>query len=181
MDFNDVFGSLDIKYCIYFFYLSMFGIISSVGLLVFGLIYMKYMSIYFYYIILFFIIYFQNRLLYNMCLNNKKILESLSEVTTSMNKVDKYQTDCRMSKRPMAFNCPVCGEKPFCTSTGWTCKTMWTLDNLLLPANGHCLEPWYLEQKNAWYKKDGRDWFAGNEHRNKSWRDGSIAMIYSDA
>jgi len=134
MLFNHFFGPLDTIYCIYFNILSIYGIIGCTGILVYGVLYpFSINNIFFiFYVFLFCVIYFQNRLLYNMCINNKKNIESIEPI-------DKYQSNCKGNQRPVAYDCPVCGEKPFCTSTGWMCKTMWTPNNNIPPINDGCI------------------------------------------
>lgn len=126
MVFDDFFGPLDTIYCIYFNVLSIYGILGCIGLLIFGFIYpiIKNKIFFILYVILFFIIYFQNRLLYNMCINNKNI--------EYYEPIPQFQNDCRRPGKQILVpgTCPVCGETPFCTSTGaWMCKTMWTPQN----------------------------------------------------
>ena len=73
-----IFGPLDISYCIFFYILSSIGVILGVFLLIAIIIYpiiLKKTKEIFFVLFLYFILYFENRILYNMCLNNKPILE----------------------------------------------------------------------------------------------------------
>lgn len=129
MLWHAIFGPLDIIYCVYFNVLSIYGILGCIGLLIFGFIYPNIINNIFFIlsVFIFFIIYFQNRLLYNMCINNNKNIESMDYTP-----IPQFQNDCRRPGKDILVpgTCPVCGETPFCTSTGaWMCKTMWTPQN----------------------------------------------------
>ena len=74
---NDIFGPLSRKYCLYFYYLSVIGFIFFVLILVSSLyigITTKRDNVFFYQMMLaslgYIVLYFQNRLLYSMCVNS---------------------------------------------------------------------------------------------------------------
>ena len=73
---DSLFGPLGKSYCIYFYILSVFGLLASIILLVSSLfigIYKKKDSAFFLQslmiVIVYALVYFQNRLFYNMCSN----------------------------------------------------------------------------------------------------------------
>jgi hypothetical protein len=74
MNLKNVFGPLDRKYCGFFYLLSLSGILLGIWVIILCIIYpfllnqSKYLV---YLIFICFLIYFQNRLLYNMCQNQK--------------------------------------------------------------------------------------------------------------
>ncbi len=74
---KDLFGPLDEKYCLYFYYISVFGFALMVFTIISGLWiglskklggehYLQMVS----WCLVYFIWYFQNRLLYNMCVRS---------------------------------------------------------------------------------------------------------------
>ena len=73
-DFNSLFGPLDKKYCLYFYILSLMGMILLL-ITIFTALYIglseKKDGVFYYQMVLvsmgYGIFYFQNRLLYNMC------------------------------------------------------------------------------------------------------------------
>lgn len=74
-------GHLDQKYCIYFSTLSIYGLSLLIILFIFIALYPSVLktsnyTTYIFYILISFMIYFQNRLLYNMCINKIETLES---------------------------------------------------------------------------------------------------------
>ena len=74
-------GHLDQKYCIYFSILSIYGLSLLIILFIFIALYPSILktihyTTYIFYILISFMIYFQNRLLYNMCINKIETLES---------------------------------------------------------------------------------------------------------
>lgn len=76
-----IFGPLDIKYCIYFNILSIYGVSLIIILFIILLLYPSFLKnghyiTYFSYLIISFIIYFQNRLLYNMCKKENAFMET---------------------------------------------------------------------------------------------------------
>jgi hypothetical protein len=69
-----LFGPLDISYCIFFYILSSIGVLLGLVILIYPKI-LKNVKEIFFLLFLYFIFYLQNRILYNMCINNKPILE----------------------------------------------------------------------------------------------------------
>ena len=75
---NQIFGPLDRKYCMYFYYLSVFGLLLLVFLIIsslfIGLTNNKLGAVFGYQMVMvalgYAIFYFQNRLLYSMCVNS---------------------------------------------------------------------------------------------------------------
>lgn len=74
---NYIFGNLDVNYCIFFNLISIIGMFLALILLVLLFLYPKlFKKNIFFLVILCLILYFQNRILYNMCINKKHILEA---------------------------------------------------------------------------------------------------------
>lgn len=73
-----IFGKLDVNYCIFFNLISFIGILLAVFVLVLLFLYPKLLKTkdIFFAVILCLFLYFQNRILYNMCINKKHILEA---------------------------------------------------------------------------------------------------------
>jgi len=97
---NYIFGNLDINYFIYFNLISSIGIILAIFALVFLFLYPKIFNkkYIFFLVILCLILYFQNRILYNMCINKKHILETLT--TDTVNKIDVKNPETKDMKDP---------------------------------------------------------------------------------
>jgi len=75
---NYIFGNLDVNYCIFFNLISFISMLLALFLLVLLFLYPKlFKNDIFFLAILCLILYFQNRILYNMCINNKSVLETL--------------------------------------------------------------------------------------------------------
>jgi len=53
------------------------------------------------------------------------------------NKMQDLGKSCDGIDKPKS--CPLCNEKPFCTSTGWACPSMWTRELPLPSVNDRCL------------------------------------------
>jgi hypothetical protein len=81
-------GPLDKKYCIYFSLLSLSGFLLGTFLILFLIIYpsiIKNSILIIHIIAISFIIYFQNRLLFNMCINEKTNIENFGNLNTINN------------------------------------------------------------------------------------------------
>jgi len=82
-----IFGPLDKKYCALFFLLSLSGILLGVWVFILCIMYpflLKETRYLLYLISICFLVYFQNRLLYNMC--NKTKIENLSSLADAIKK-----------------------------------------------------------------------------------------------
>jgi len=93
----NIVGTLDISFCRYFKILSIFGFIFFTGSLIFAIVYPKQIFIILYFTLIYFMIYFQNRLLYDMCLNNGISKTEGFEITQGecvhhIRAVDRYTT-----------------------------------------------------------------------------------------
>ena len=227
-----LFGPLDKLYCIYFYFLSIIGILFGIFLCIFYIIYPSLLKIttFISMLIISFMVYFQNRLLFQMCIHSfyyesytplnendlaredmykmelpyvidffknffsgkpqvainalhtkNEVNKTANEVYTGLNKLaleynvdplliakfindtipieqnkdfwinyyntikqkntiqypqnsaktvmentGRYDGSC---SNKMPINCPVAGDTPFCTSTGWACPHMWTFNS----------------------------------------------------
>jgi hypothetical protein len=143
---EQLFGPLDKIYCIYFSLLSISGFLLGIFLILFLIIYpsiIKKTPFIIHIIVISFIIYFQNRLLFNMCINEKNTIETFGNCNQSFNinqwnflmkfffrafflKFQRMQGDGTY-KCNLPASCPIPGQKPFCLSTGgWACDFMTT-------------------------------------------------------
>ena len=94
-----IFGPLDISYCIFFYILSSIGVIFGVFLLLIIVIYpiiLKNTKEIFFLLFLYFILYFENRILYNMCINKTHILEGATVKYTNT-ELDANKRDTEVS------------------------------------------------------------------------------------
>ena len=108
----NIFGPINTSYCIYFNILSIFGICVLFGILLSVFIYPKIFknnTYFIYYVVIYTMIYFQNRLLYNMCISNNKIIEnfpidinnsSITNAIQNLKKAEYYPRD-REANRPV--------------------------------------------------------------------------------
>ena len=71
-----LFGPLDISYCIFFYILSCITVLFVLIILIYPNLF-KHVKEIFFILFLYLIFYFQNRILYYMCVNNKPILEGV--------------------------------------------------------------------------------------------------------
>lgn len=78
MFFTSIFGPLNINYCIYFNILSIFGIIFGIGLSIILVVYPSLLkgNHVLYYLVILYMVYFQNRLLYDMCYRKNTVTET---------------------------------------------------------------------------------------------------------
>ena len=92
-----LFGPLDKIYCIYFYILSIIGILFGIFLCILCILYPILLknSMIISYFILSFIMYFQNRLLFQMCIDKlyKETYTSLSDNETSMGKIENMKKE----------------------------------------------------------------------------------------
>ena len=82
-------GPLDINYCIYFNLLSIIGVLLCMSSLLVAIIYPKKWIYIIYFTILYFMVFFQNRLLYNMCASKKEGL-LIIEMGSVIDNINKY-------------------------------------------------------------------------------------------
>ena len=73
-------GPLDINYCIYFNLLSIIGVLLCISSLLFVIIYPKKWIYIIYFTIIYLMVYFQNRLLFNMCASKKESLVTFDQI-----------------------------------------------------------------------------------------------------
>jgi hypothetical protein len=143
---EQLFGPLDKHYCIYFSLISISGFLFGIFLMLFLIFYssiIKKPILIIHLIVISFIIYFQNRLLFNMCINEKNILENFRNCQKPLNNNQwKFIMQFLFGRYFLHFqsmqgdgsykcnlpaSCPIPGQKPFCLSTGgWACDTMRT-------------------------------------------------------
>jgi len=86
----DLVGPLDVNYCIYFNLLSIIGVLLCVSSLLVVIIYPKKWIYIIYFTIIYFMVFFQNRLLFNMCANKKESLVTMDQMGTVIDNIITY-------------------------------------------------------------------------------------------
>jgi len=146
MGIEQIFGPLDKKYCVYFSLLSISGFLLGIFLILFLIVnpsIIKKTILILHIIVISFIIYFQNRLLFTMCMNENNTIETFGQCQQSLNinqwhflmqwlfqhfwvKFQSMQGDGTY-RCNLPASCPIPGQQPFCLSSGgWACDFMLT-------------------------------------------------------
>lgn len=100
-------GPLDINYCIYFNLLSIIGVLLCVSSLLLVIIYPKKWIYIIYFTIIYFMVYFQNRLLFNICASKKESLVTFDQIGAVTDNLKFFVGDVNNSYIENLFNSSV--------------------------------------------------------------------------